>query len=102
MPRPGRRIGDSLALLLLGEVGDGCQPRRSGLRARRPLIYTADPNSTPMPTLIASPPNTIGRASCRDRVCKYVQVSVGDVTFKKTILPQITDYIRIEYCNICT
>src|SRR3546814_17384105 len=58
MSRPGRRLGDSLALLLLGEVGDGCQPRRSGLRARRLLIYTADPNSTPMPTLIAYPPTS--------------------------------------------
>src|SRR3546814_13247866 len=36
----------------------------------------------------------IGRASCRERVCQYVSISVVAVSFKKKHTKQHTDHVR--------
>src|SRR3546814_14231811 len=45
--------------------------------------------ATGAPMKIAASRKQIGRASCRDRACQYVSISVGAVSLKKKIIDRI-------------
>src|SRR3546814_14209267 len=54
----------------------------------------------PIPTLV---PKEIGRASCRERVCQYVSISVVAVSLKKQIIKKLYTHYMItksHYCRI--
>src|SRR3546814_16026327 len=59
---------------------------KRGSSARRPYCTP----SSPAPTLAPRIPDEIGRASCRERGCQYVEVSVYDAKLKKKITDKTT------------
>src|SRR3546814_18198240 len=56
--------------------GDTAVPAKRGLRPRRSSPCDRGPEQA------TEPKKAIGRASCRERVWQYVEISVGDVSLR--------------------